>query len=297
MDDDNTSADSEGNIRSALDGTDPIDGVKPRTIRGVPGFTTSDEGGALDLRDTLDGIARRGDTPGVGAVRTRSVVGPGDERTEVVAPLGRPNKAVCHLAVHMPNGKVLTGTGWFISDRTIATAAHNIFNNGHGGAAQRIVVSAGRTRSSFLWRGEATGIGVPSAWRAGSTALRHDYAAVHVPAGAGSSVGVYRMKTVDKPVFETGSWTLLGYPLSTRFASGAQVKSVGKIIDTGQSGVAHLMDTEVGNSGGAIYGLDSAGRPVAVAIHRMGSSGYNIARRLTNSVRSQLRAWAANPDA
>ncbi|HEX8681755.1 MAG TPA: trypsin-like peptidase domain-containing protein [Ardenticatenaceae bacterium] len=65
------------------------------------------------------------------SLSTEAIIDDRDDRKRVWFTSGQPWRCVCHLDLEFANGQVGQGTGFLISERTVITAAHVLYDRGH----------------------------------------------------------------------------------------------------------------------------------------------------------------------
>ena len=274
-------------IRMGLPSFDELTEGEPFESVSASSLTESVHGDALELDSEDDDI--EGETPNY-LERTF-----GDENRIEIRNVSRPPyNMICCLEIRHRAGNFL-GTGWLASPRLIVTAGHNVYDSRHGGWAQTIVVTPGRSASSTLGRQEVT----RHRFRATRQYIRngsfeYDYGAIFLPRSFDrSKVGFFGVKNFTADRLRGLTVNIAGYPSGTGkrlFAHAGPIRRVTPRL------VRYLIDTSPGQSGSPlIFGKkNSAGRIVdylVCGIHNSNLGSANGAARINNSVFSLIKQW------
>ncbi len=204
-----------------------------------------------------------------------------------------PFSAICSLTI-TAGGDIYSGTGWFISPRTIVTAGHNLFvrslNPSINGWVQNIRVSPGRNgvsmepfnfvnvdRRAFICADGWINTGDPS----------QDYGVIHVPPMF-PQVGAFGFSAFPDAGLTGLLAHISGYPANK--PAGTQwidSKPLGRPTPTQ---LLYNIDTSAGQSGAPIYTVLN-GQPIAVGIHTNGVPDTNFGVRINPMVHRNLLTW------
>jgi glutamyl endopeptidase len=205
-----------------------------------------------------------------------SVIGR-DTRRPVPSSASLPWRCIAYLRIRYQSGREGTGTGWFISPRTLVTAAHCMVHP-EAGRATRVIVAPGFHAGAMPWGSfEAVGGDWNPAWERNFDPVL-DYALVHIDRNPG--IGHFGYSAAADPNLRRVLVNLAGYP-SDR--SGTQWYDASRIADLDRHFIYHEIDTETGQSGAPLFWTDRVQR-IGLGIHTYGVGGgfrTNRARRIT----------------
>lgn len=216
-----------------------------------------------------------------------------DDRKQVLDTTRYPASAIAHLLVTTSDGQEFGATGTFIHPRVLLTAGHALHIPGGGSASgpvQRVVVAPGRNGASLPFGADAAqNIWVHPHWRA--HVLRDfDCGLVLVPALP--SVGTFGIAALDDHELQGLEVLISGYPDDQ--SAGTQWRDLRTIAAVSPGQVAYDIDTEVGQSGSAVFSWKDQ-RATAVAIHQFGDEYVNYGTRITRSllveIANQMATW------
>jgi V8-like Glu-specific endopeptidase len=222
----------------------------------------------------------------------RGVETPFDENPAkpVNSPEKYPWSAICSLIAY-DNSDTPTeyGTGWFVSSRTIVTAAHCVFGESLRGKAKRVEVLPDRATSLPILK--SVRLDVPIEWER-SALEEHDYAVIQIDGIDGRKITPLEMKVPD--IVAGLKIEIVGYPNDSKYrsrgSSDKQWRAQGDIqsIST-TTQIFHNASTYEGQSGSPV--LVGSGTPSiqVIGIHTYGTNrgpgaSYNRATRLTKEV-------------
>jgi V8-like Glu-specific endopeptidase len=225
------------------------------------------------------------------------------DRVRVAEVTQPPWRKICDLLITAADGTLHTGTGWFISPRTLVTAGHCVFvfNPGtpaHGLARSVLVMPArnGETdaaHSPFGWvEVPRENLRVHERW-ASDGDLGFDYGAVILPAAApplGSQVGFFGVGHFLDQDLDESAPVLSGYP--DNVPDGTQWMERNPIKEVTQTRVFYDIFTFSGQSGSPVF-FRNNNRDIACAIHNFGDVTLNSGVRINPDVIAQLDAWKA----
>jgi glutamyl endopeptidase len=172
-----------------------------------------------------------------------------------------------------------TGTAWFLGERALGTAGHNIRHPVHG-LATGIVVSPGYNGSTFPFGTyPVEEMHCDPAWMNGSTdnpAL--DFGVLVVgEAVVGKRLGWFGLAAYDDKQLDKLLLNVSGYPTDRRVET--QYFSGGRLQKSDPSFLHYSFSTSAGMSGAPIFALFDQQR-VAVGIHTSALDRGNRARRI-----------------
>ncbi len=271
-------------IESAV--TEPLIRLGDGEVCGVP-----DEPDFLQLPDEICGL--RPPAP----LLAQDVMG-ADNRVREGRTNTYPWRAICHLVIRHRDGTLEEGTGWFIGQRTVFTAAHNIFSHKRGAFAKEILVVPGRNGQTAPVGFQTTDRWVvhPSFRGSSANALTFDYGALFLPDGSmGHRTGRFLFHAMSSADLNALSGNLSGYPNEFRQPQpsefGSQWRGFGRIATKGKFGLSYAIDTTEGQSGSPLFVGDTDGNAVALGLHVHGTPTGNSARRITRKVVDDMKAW------
>lgn len=206
---------------------------------------------------------------------SESIIGT-DDRYQVVDTTATPYQSVVMLR-SVFSGTIIYGTGVVIGKDTILTAAHNVYDVSKGVWASSIVAYPAKSGTTEPYGSyEADDYYMFRAYQTNSGAAESDIAVIKLKTPLDSSIG-YLIPVTGVSVGE--SVQVPGYP--NPINRGYQMYTMFAPVTIVESDlIAYTVDTEGGQSGSPI--LNS--RNQIVGIHILGSTDYNIARRITDDV-------------
>lgn len=252
------------------------------------------EGGWRDIGELTFG-PRQPQEPEAGV---ESASNPNDRRQVQNVGL-QPFSRICDLLIRARDGSLHTGTGWFISPRTVVTAGHCLFVADPDSPARGFVTSVtvmparrGETneaQSLFGWAVAPQGsFRVHDNWQLHGD-RDFDYGAIilppETPLGARTGAFIYgHFNQLDEtaPFFS-------GYPDDV--PEGTQWFEQNLIKEVNARRVFYDIFTFRGTSGSPLFFRTQQAGIVACAIHGFGDSPLNSGVRINLEVRDQLNAW------
>lgn len=226
-------------------------------------------------------------------VRQPTVFG-SDDRILVTNTTTFPWSAVCQLEITYPKGRS-TGTGFFVSSRTVLTCGHCVYDSRYGGWATRIRVIPGRNgRSEPLGSAWASQLYCADGWFQGQQ-TSYDYGAIILSSSTlGNRAGRFgadALGTADL-TNPNNNFTTAGYPADK--GSINMYATYGPFANASDRNLYYYFDIMGGQSGSPIWYRDGAtGRRFVVGIvsaEILNGRGPNIATRVTPDVISLIRS-------
>lgn len=241
----------------------------------------------------------------------------GDDDRQAVGDTRRmPYRVICLLDLMFSKNRRRIGSGVLIGPRSVATAAHNVYNRALGGPVVRIRV----TPAAYLKDGviqapygqttiTAAECHVRQEYRDHSDSgsderTRFDYAVLQLPTDIswGTLLGTMALTPIDGQFnadWFARTWLYnSGYPAGQTISKplGMQVWHVGHGWADGVSYIDYTIDTEGGQSGSPIffiYDTSPDGTPLCcvAAIHTKGFDASNSGVRVVNEAYKDLVAW------
>lgn len=215
------------------------------------------------------------------------------ERRELVPAekLGfQPWTTICRLEVTYAAGQRHVASGFLIHPGVVATSAHVILHPDGGiGRATEIAVTPGfdlppprrRTLVSRTFR-------IRDGWGAGPSSFlaANDYGAVLFP-DPNAFAGFGRLDWCEPASSDfTGNFAVSGYPAEKH----GQWRHWNAVTEVGEVSLRHVVQTTAGQSGSPLFQLkDGVVRVVGIHSRTVGDS--NVARRVTDRVLADYRAW------
>jgi glutamyl endopeptidase len=228
---------------------------------------------------------------------TENVIG-AENRELVTVTQQFPYKAICCLIITAGNSTRLLGTGWFIHNSVLATAAHNVYDSRYGGWAQSIEVFPGRNGSSTPFGSQVvprSRLRTNSNWiSTGSPDF--DYGAILLSQPFSQNLGNFALDlstTIAGARVNIAGYPrdipFQGHPMFTMWWHAQQVSRVS------ERAIFYSHDTSVGQSGSPVW-IKSGEERVAVGVHTSGptaGSPFNSATRINATVLNRFNGWVA----
>ncbi|MEL6429187.1 MAG: serine protease [Planctomycetota bacterium] len=214
-----------------------------------------------------------------------------DDRVRIRATRRDPWRKTCALRIHTADGRVASGSGFFVGPRTVVTAGHCVYSHGNGGWVRKVEVIPG-ARGSQKPFGSWTSSRVRSV--RGWTEHRKpaaDYGCILLPPGARTArVGSFGVAAYRDPaMLLKRNVTVAGYPGDKPFAQ--LWKANDRIQAVTPRRLVYANDTTPGMSGSPVFITRGRSR-VVVGIHNYGGRRGNSATRITPSVYRMIERWA-----
>ncbi|MFN3388940.1 MAG: trypsin-like serine peptidase [Allosphingosinicella sp.] len=254
------------------------------SLENVPGFDS-----ARARNHGLFPLAGHGPAAaGADGFRLQNVFG-GDNRVPVPDTTALPWRSICLLSITYEDGKRATGTAWFLGERALGTAAHNIRHPRSGRATEILVSPAydGTAAPFGTYRAEQTWC--DPAWLGGNTDPVLDYGVIMLAdPGVGRRVGWFGFASYSKKQLNKLLLNVSGYAIDrdprTQYYNG------GRLEQADDRFLRYTFDTEGGMSGAPIFALFGTQR-VVVGIHTGGNDRTNRARRIDAQVYAVLERF------
>jgi glutamyl endopeptidase len=215
-----------------------------------------------------------------------------DDRVQIQGTTATPWRYLCALSGVFPDGARYTGTGFFIGARTLATAGHCVYSQGHGGWAKSLtVIPAANGSENPYGQAQAESFRSTAGW-VNNRSAQTDIGCVVLPRGAfsGRNLGHFGFGVWQTAELLALPAVLAGYPGDKTFA---QLWGTSRVIQSASpTTLVYPMDTYGGQSGAPVY-IKRNGQRYVVGIHNYGAQTGNSATRVTQPVYALLAKWAA----
>jgi V8-like Glu-specific endopeptidase len=258
------------------------------SLESVPGFDAvrARNDGLFPLTPLAGGAATRDD-----GFRLENVIGRND-LVPVPDTTSLPWRSIAMLSITYRNGAQGMGTAWFLGERALGTAGHNIYHQDYGDATEILVTPAYGSNAPLpsqrvvqtycdpLWLKPPGGNPDPAL----------DYGVILIEdAGIGRRLGwfgfaAYPDKQLDKMLLNVSGYSSERTP-TTQFFNGGRLKKV-----DGQF-LRYTFDTEAGMSGAPLFARFDTQR-VVVGIHTSGNDTANRARRIDAGLYQVLQRFS-----
>ncbi len=217
-----------------------------------------------------------------------------DDRIHITDTLGSPQRNVCYIEVHFPDGFQGSGTGTLVNFDVVLTAGHVLYQKDHGGYANYIEVVP--AMADYVTRplkaSKCNGkIAAPASW-INNQNYNSDWAAFKLTRGYDTYqlYGYYRDNSV-----EIGRTVVTyGYPCDC----GTKMMScTGKVLSATDATMNINNDMAQGDSGGPIIDKD-LGYLVGVfsVMHKngFGIADYNTSVKINQTVVNTIKTLSSN---
>jgi glutamyl endopeptidase len=228
------------------------------------------------------------------AIVLETVHGP-DNRVQVQDTDKYPYRVNASLLITARDGSQWIGTAWFISARTLITAAHCVYIKNSGvpnrdGWVKTIEVMPGRNGSTLPY-GSVTSsqFWTVKGW-ADSGDENYDYGAIIIPTDLGNTVGTLGFGSYGDDDLTDDVANVTGYPGDK--PDGTMWYDTKTFASVTATKVYYDIDTAGGQSGAAVYVIKD-GQRLAVAVHAYGGAVTNSGTRISPPVYQNLSNWKA----
>lgn len=269
----------DARLMNAALGVDPIALGNSLAESGAPKgfkFTTYEEMKTLPSIDSL-------------FPAPESVCG-SDSRTRINPTTGLPWRWNCKLVMTAQNGSKFVGTGWMCGPRLVMTAGHCVHDGGSSGKWMKTIevipAMNGSTRPYGTY--VSSNLRSVTGWTVSGN-HEYDYGAIILSSNAGSRTGYYGYASLSDSSLNGLLVNTAGYPADK--PSGTQWYMSGNLSSISTRKLYYNIDTAGGQSGSAVYRLQSGARH-AVGIHAYGGCP-NGATRITSGVFTNISNWKA----
>ena len=230
-------------------------------------------------------------------IRTRSIIGVGDEREVVRNPREDPWRRICSLHIVAQGGQTTGGTGWLVGPRTVVTAGHCVHNASVGGWVARIFVMPGRNGRAVNETDmvEAVHFEALKKWT-DERQIDSDIGAIHLPVELGRKFGWFACTDLDDRSLFEHEIVVAGYPLERN--GETMLRSDGRIRAVSRNRLFHDVDAMVGQSGSPLFTKTSPHRVVGVHAYAETETPrevgeLNSASRITSPVYNEVLRWVS----
>jgi V8-like Glu-specific endopeptidase len=258
------------------------------SLENVPGFDAARARNAgLVPRTTAPCAASAGPN---GFVR-ENIIGD-DNLVPVPDTTGLPWRCIAMLTITYEDGSRGTGTAWFMGERALGTAGHNIRDPEHGRATEILVSPAfdGSIAPFGTYRVSQTYC--DPAWLNGGGDPSLDFGVLMLEDRAvGRRLGWFGFAAYNDRQLNRLLLNVSGYP-ARRPSNRTQHYNGGRVDDVDRKFLRYTFDTVGGMSGAPIFALFGEQR-VAVGIHTSGNDRANRARRIDSALYEVLNRFAA----
>lgn len=203
-----------------------------------------------------------------------------------------PWRSIAMLSITYKNGAQGIGTAWFLGERALGTAGHNIYHQDYGEATQ-ILVTPAYGSSPSLPSQRVVQTYCDPLWLAppgGNPDHGLDYGVILIEdRGVGRRLGwfgfaAYSDKQLDKMLLNVSGYSNERTP-TTQYFNGGRLQKVDRRF------LRYTFDTEAGMSGAPLFAKFDTQR-VVVGIHTSGNDTANRARRIDGDLYGVLRRFS-----
>lgn len=272
--------------------------ASPATLNQAVGYNPATgkaealpESAAPTTRSNRPNYGARGQIVPENAVTGRqpnSVIG-ADDRVKITTTTTYPWRAQAKLYTTYPNGKTYGCSGTLIQAKYLLTAGHCVYSKADGGWYKKLEVIPG-LNGTYKPYGSVYGKYVRSykGWTKSQNS-NYDMALVTLDKSIGSTTGWFGYKYYSSINGVTGN--IAGYPGDK---GGTTLwYHYGPISSSNTYRVYYKIDTYAGQSGSAVYRIESSGSRYVFAVHTTGGSSSNSGTRLNSSKVSNISSWIA----
>lgn len=276
------------------------EGVLPSDMLSLGRMAETNGGGSLEKVEGFDTLRARNSglfplaaasapgAAGADGYRFENVIGR-DNLVAIADTTAMPWRSVALLSITYEDGNRATGTGWFMGERALGTAGHNIFDPRHGHATE-ILVSPGYDGSIAPFGSyRAVTTYCDPAWLGGNNDAVFDFGVLLLAdASVGRRLGWFGYAAYENRQLNRLLLNVTGYPVDR--LPRTQHYNGGRLEDVDQSFLRYTFDTVGGMSGAPIFALFGAQR-VVVGIHTSGNDRSNRARRIDSGLYQLLERF------
>ena len=233
----------------------------------------------------------------------RSIFG-NDDRKVVSDPTVFPYRTIAKLKIYYPKAtSYYVGTGFMYGPRSMATAAHNLYDSSKGGYATKIVAYFGASSQNTYYAtataSSKSNFKVPSEW-VQSANMKYDYGVIVFDSSP--NVGSFGMRAVKDSLLDSNQYTICGYP-GLQYGNGQnlwkQVYSTGYMTSFTNDYLNFHIDMVSGQSGSPLYGADN--KVIGIVTYNGGENIHyedksnleNTANRINTTVFNYLMKYRA----
>lgn len=270
----------EKNIPLEVENPKSIDGVLEEEIgRDIVNSTSKSNGGEIIEQE----------------MSPDSLIGDNDRRARTSDTTVHPYRVITYVYSEWPDGTASRGTGFIISEDTVATAGHVIYSHDHGGWADRVRVSPGADGADNFPFGtyEDDLLYSVVGWT-DNESRSYDYGAIKIDGTFTSTLGHFGYGVANDNIQDEFA-RITGYPADPIVDNDKPLYTQwyhSSDVDLTERFAFYAADTSGGQSGSPVY---LPGENIARAIHTGGQDlrdGHNRGTRITSGVYSNLDNWA-----
>lgn len=224
--------------------------------------------------------------------RPENIIGR-DNLVPVPDTTGLPWRSIALLSITYEDGNRATGTAWFLGERTLGTAGHNIRHQVYGKAVEIMVSPAYDGNTAPFGTFRATRTYCDPRWLAGEMDPALDFGALMIDdPTVGRRLGWFGFAVFDRSQLNNMLLNVCGYP--TDRAPRTLYYNGGRLDDLDDQFLRYTFDTVGGMSGAPIFARFDTQR-VVVGIHTSGNSNANRARRIDARLYAALDQFRSLP--